>query len=608
MEIHRIVNEYVHGALHFSLGHVPGQHDSAMSLNLHGSSCKDSGPTEETFLEIFSGQDVVHVSTAEVLLKIPDHIMACILLWEEGKPLPIPADMDCTAMEYVCHMVRLFVSLCPMFRVMNASLDLFSSDFQMKLVDSVTLLMLLISSEAGRMRMMHAITDSDDPALQRDVTGLVSVVPSCLQAVLLFMTERDRGLRNMEVASEDKVTEFDEEYEIECILHGLKLHPRGWVFLHAAMESTRVVTHLLVVSLQQKKHSYPLDLLKMAQGVEYSMSVLEWLFADEGMYAWYRTHDAHAASLARLVCTCMDLVTNGLSIPPFVSVFTTNTFTYEPQQRRLGDYFYPTDCCQGFAERIAARACAMIASLGYHTPSLYTVLCEKDEESKSLAHVMTQGILGILKQILKRPTTDPYAASPGEGQLAINCLRAVQSLSGNENFKKEIAQGDVAILLCSMAPGDFESFWGPGCLAVRYMNVDSYSINSSAVIAKEAFQQYSSLIEKNDKKLLRDVVSGLPEAPQGQYSAIVERGLKLALERSIFLIKFVACLLIDVDIHESKLYKYLVTFVESGVHDYLIRNLNCMCRLAHQCNDGKILHESEVHAVDTLLETIIRNM
>lgn len=608
MEIHRIINEYVHGALHFSLGQVPGQQDSAMSLNLNGSSCKDPSPTEETFLEIFSGEDIVQVSTAEVLLKLPDHIMTCILLWEEGKPLPIPAEMACAPMEYVCHMVRLFVSLCPMFRVMNASLDLFSSDFQMKLVDSVTLLMLLISSEAGRMRMMHAVTDSDDPELLRDVTGLVSVVPSCLQAVLLFMTERDRGMRNLELASEDKVTEFDQEYEIECILHGLKLHPRGWVFLQAAMESTRVATHMLVVSLQQKKNSYPLDLFKVAQGVEYSMAVLEWLIADEGMYAFYLTYDANAASLARLFCTCMDLVTNGLSIPPFASVFTTNTFTYEPQQRKSGDYFYPTDCCQGFAERIAARACAMIVSLGYHTPTLYNILCEKDDESKSLAHVMTQGMLGILKQILKRPTTDSYAASPGEGQLAINCLRAVQSLNANENFKKDIMQGDVAILLCSMAPGDFESFWGPGCLAVRYMNVDSCSINSSAAMAKKASDQYSSLLEKNDKKLLRDVMAGLPEAPEGQYSAIVERGLKLAIERSILLIKFVACLLVDVDIHESKLFKHLLTFVESGVHDYLIRNLNCMCRLAHQCNDGKIIEESEVHLVDTLLQMIIRNM
>ena len=606
MEIHRIVNEYVHGALHFSLGRVPGQQDSAMSLNR--SSCKDPGPSEETLLEIISGEDVVQISTAEVLLKLPDHIMTCILLWEEGKPLPIPADMECTPMEYVCHMVRLFVSLCPMFRVMHASLDLFSSDFQMKLIDSVTLLLLLISSEAGRMRMMRAVTDSDDPELLRDVTGLVSVIPSCLQAVLLFMTERDRGLRNVELASEDKVTEFDHEYEIEGILHGLKLHPRGWVFLHAAMESTRVAAHMLVVSLQQKKQSYPLDLLKVAQGVEYSMAVLEWLIADEGMYALYRTYDANAASIARLVCTCMDLVTHGLSIPPFVSVFTTNTFTYEPRQRTLGEYFYPTDCCEGFAERIAARACAMIVSLGYHTPSLYDVLCEKDEESKSLARVMTQGMLGILKQILKRPTTDSYAASPGEGQLAINCLRAVQTLSSNENFKKDITQGDVAILLCSMAPGDFESFWGPGCLAVRYMNVDSCSIDSSAAIAKEAIDQYSSLLEKIDKKLLRDVVAGLPEAPEGQYAAMIERGLKLALERSILLIKFVACLLVDVDIHESKLFKHLLTFVESGVHDYLIRNLNCMCRLAHQCNDGKIIQESEVHVVDTLLETIIRNM
>ena len=159
-----------------------------------------------------------------------------------------------------------------------------------------------------------------------------------------------------------------------------------------------------------------------------------------------------------------------------------------------------------------------------------------------------------------------------------------------------------------MAPGDFESFWGPGCLAVRYMNVDSCSINSSAAIAKEALEQYSSLLEKNDKKLWRDVVAGLPEAPEGQYSAMIERGLKLALERSILLIKFVACLLVDVEIHESKLFKHLLTFVESGVHDYLIRNLNCMCRLAHQCNDGKIIQESEVHVVDTLLETIIRNM
>ena len=606
VDIPCVVQAYVNDKLHFFLGRKHGLQDSATSLDHRMPRQEQS---EEAYLEIHVNDGVLRLSTAEVLHKLPDHIMACVALWEEGKSMQISADMECTLMEYVCHVVRLFVSLCPMFRVMTASLELFNAEYQMRLVDSISLVLLVISSEAGRMKMMHAVSGNSDPVLLRDVNAMVGVAPSCIQAVLLFMTERDRGIKNIERASEDVVIEFDEEFEIGCILGGLELHPRGWVFLDAAIESTRVITHMLVLLLRQKNHRNPLNALGIAKGVEYSMAILEWVVANQGVYTMYLQHDANAASLGRLICTSLDLVTNGMSIPPFLCVVNSNKYTYEPQQRQPGCYFYPTDCCEGYAECIAARACAMIVSLGNHSPSFYALLCEKDEESKSLARVMSQGVMGILKQILRRPTIDAYTASLGEGQLALNCLRAASVFGKKDTFKqfKSILQGEVAILLSTMAPGDFKSFWGPGCLAIRYMNVDVHNVNGSSEILKIQQNNLSALLERGGGQMFRDVVTGLPEILHDQYSEVIQRGLKLALERSVLLIKFIAGILSDVELRESRFCKHLGMFVENGAHDYLMKNLHCICTLAHRCTEYDVIKECEVRLLDTVTEAIIHN-
>lgn len=591
----------------FSRCRKDGIQDPAVCHDMDGLPLRQFEDPDETFIEITVGDEFLQISTAEILYKLPDHIMACVLLWEQGTA--VSPMMDCTPMEYVCHMVRLFVSLCPMFRVMHSSLELFSADFQMRLIDSMSLLMVSISSEAGRMRLLHGLNKTTDPLLLRDAAAMVDVAPSCLQAVLLFLTEKSRGMKNLHLACGEKQVEFNQEFELDCILQGLNLHPRGWVFLHSAIESTRTITHMLVQKLRQSDYIELLNFATIAQGVEYSMMVLEKLFADQPMYQMYIRHDPNAATVGRLVCSSLELVTNGLSTPPFMSVLNGNKYTYEPRQREMGDYFYPTDCCQGFAELIAARACAIIVSLGYHSPSLCDILCTTDEEAKCIAHVMSQNVMGVLKQVLRRPTIDSHPASNGEGQLAINCLRAADILSGDTHFKdfRKSMQGELSLLLSCMVPADFMSFWGPGCLAIRYMNTDIDSVNSTSMEAKQQQAKYAAVVELENRKMLRDVMYGSSKAFDGQHSALVEKGLHIALERSVLLIKLIIHLQNDHQLGESAFLRHLLMLVENGAHDYLTRNLHCLCSVAHTCSQCNALTECEVQLLDNVMEAVMKH-
>lgn len=587
MKISRIVEAYALGHVHFSEGQKQAIQEPAHDVDMDGAPWSRFQDSKEPFVEVHTGEMTLQVSVAEILVKLPEHIMAYVMLWEEGTMLPMTlGSLVFSPMEYICHLVRLFVSLCPTFRLMKDSMDLFDAEYQMRLVDSMTLILLVISSVAGKCRLLEALEETSDTVLLRDAAALVDIAPSCLQAALLFFTERDRGVRNRYSTTDGKLVEFDQEFELCCILSGLKLHPRGWVFLQAAIEATRVTVQTLVRKLQTDIYTNLINSAAMARSAEYSMKVLEQLFAEEAFYSWYIQHDVNASAIARLLCSCLDLVTNGLSAPPFFCVLDSRKYTYEPRQRQACGRFYPTDPCDGFAEFIVARACAMIVSLEYQSPSFCDRIHEADEESKCLAQAMVDGVVNLLKQVLRRPSIDSHTMSRGEGQLAINCLRAADKLTDHATFKNDIRksiQGEISLLLSSMTPKDFKSFWGPGCLSIRYMIYDEdYPIQSTSKTFRLHQSMYGNMIQGDDNNLFFDSLHAQDKWLAGLDARSTNGGLELGLERAVLLIKLIGKLQIENKNCDSRFVGHLV-FMQNGAHDYLRKNLTYLCSLAVKC-------------------------
>lgn len=609
MEIPHLVQEYAQGRMVFCRCRKPEPQDSARSFDMDDPHTQ-FGHQEEICVQINDGFQLVQISTAEVLRNIPEHIMACMLLWEEGKLPEFPMALRYSPIEYVCHAVRLLVSLCPTLRIMESSLNMFDDTFHSLLIDSMTLILSAIAS--GKMKLTDALMEMTDSDLLRDAAAAIDLAPSCLQAVFLFLSEKDRGVRNIRLQSEHKVTEFGEKYEFDCVLHGLQLHPRGWLFLQTALGSTKVILQMLSEKLKNDEYTDLVSSLSIASSLEYSMRTFESLMAHKGIYQWYVQDEPNAVALLRVMCASLDLVTNGLSVPPFFSVFSCNEYTYEPRQRQSVDNFYPTDSCQGFAELIAARACAMIVTLGNHSNSFLDLVWNVGEESRCLAHVMNQNIMYVLVQVLKRPSIDCYEPSRGEGQLAINCLRAAVLLSSNQRFKAQMRIGiekDVALLLCGMAPEDFRSFWGPGDLSVYYMAFDNVLVNSSTTEAIEQKYTYYRALKGKRKEKLHYCQIGGHGWREGLRPPKLKRGLKLSLERCVLLIKFILNLDEGYDSQgESTFLVHLMTLVKkNGARERLAENLDCLHILARnfsENDDSPLFQEQAVLFLSNVLDHV----
>lgn len=574
-------------------------HDSATSTSINDmddSTMTDFEEMGERRVEIVEGDEIIHIASAEILSKLPEHIMTCIIQWEERRPVDFPRGIASTTMEYVCHMIRLFVSQCNSIGWMESSLELFDINFERHLIDSISFLLLAMA--CGKFRFMEALKEIEDTKLLRDVAAAIEVAPSCLMAVMVYLTERGRVAKSAELPYEERVTEFSETYDVDYILDGLLKHPRGYIFLQSALDAVTNIIQMLVEKLHHDKNTDYLPPTAVSRSIECSVMLLERLMSYESMYHWYLAHDPNAISVLKLICASLDLASHGLSSPPFFSVIESNEYTFEARHRQGQGNFYPTDTCKGLAELIAGRACAIIVSLGHHSPPFLDLIWHADLESKTLAKYMNQSVIYILKQVFRRPSTSCQEPSLGEGQLAINCLRAANTLSINSDFTKlarEKVLGDIIYLLSNMPPEDFKSFWCLGPLSIQYMTFDQFMVNSTSIVTNRQNYIYYAATEGDRRESFVDFFdiqvdwSTCGVSSTGEYSARLSRGLRFALERSILLIKLIYKFR-DKTSHDDALFteEELVS-IQGGERvniQTLEKNLSCLYILASKCQRG----------------------
>lgn len=508
----------------------------------------------ETHVDVVlgTGRDFARVSIAEIMVKLPQHIMSAVILWEQGEQIPalvrdtaIYSTGEMTAVEYVCHCVRMFVLLCPALRLMHSSLVLFDTTYTRQVVDSMTLI-LLSASSYGKVAIIDSIGETVANVVTRDVSAFLDVIPTCIQAVLCYVTERSRGLENRDTG---KIRNLDSRFDMTGFIDTLSLHPRGWLFIQSAMEATRTSAQLLALRLNQVHSESFYSAEVIGKNLEYSLELLEQMFAHQSVYSLYLEHDPNASEVLRLLCSCLELVSNVSSMPPFLSKMDSKTNEYyHTAEIRDGERFYPTDAAQGSAERSAAWACALIMSLGEHNPSFCDLVSEADVESQTLSKVMVENLCEVLNQILMRPGTDSHNVSPGESTLTINGLRAGEFISDDSNFKsivREKLRSNIANMLAYLDPATFKSFWGPGILATLLMVQDPTPIGSTSEESQANRQEYIEA-SRNWKDGTFDRRISCHESKLLSFDEhALENGKSLALERTVLLIKIIGNLQMD---------------------------------------------------------------
>ena len=509
---------------------------------------------------------VRQVAAAEILLGMPQYIILMTVRWQEREEIE-RGDVGLgnrvehadgtkndflTSAEYILHAIRLFVSLCPTFRVMQTSLTVFDRGYERMLVDALTMVLLSASSEFGKRRMVAALGETAEDVegvLARDAAAMLDVVPAAIHAMLVFLTEKARGLVNNGKQREQWKVQFEEEVEADVVHERLELMERGWMFLPAAVEGTRTLGQMLLFRLREENAECFLNAGLLAQRLEFSIMLLEQVLVDQEAFQWF-SKEGDVTGLGRLVCTVFDLVTHTRATSPYVcrpSREKGGGIVREPAVRptdaRVGDWFYDTDQCRGYAGFVVSQMCALLVSMAFHDPSFSDLLVMGGEEAKTVVNVMIRAVMELGEQVLLRPSVIAYEVSPGESQLMINFMRLSEIISDDTNFKARL-HGEMVDVLKRVICQDrdkFRSMWGPmGAQAVLMMYQDTHTVNSkskelrlNAKSCKKAVSSWMSEIRRTTKE------KGEEKALMRLNDAELERGVNLALERVVLLIKLI---------------------------------------------------------------------
>jgi hypothetical protein len=580
----------------------------------------------ETHVDVVlgTGRDFVRVSIAEILVKLPQHIMSAMMLWEQGEQIPalvrdtaIDSIGEMTAVEYVCHSVRMFVLLCPALRLMQSSLVLFDTTYTRQVIDSMTLI-LLAASSYGKLCIIDSIGETVANGATRDVSAFLDVIPTCIQAVMCYVTERNRGLENRDTG---KISNVDSRFDMMGLIDTLSLHPRGWLLIQSAMEATRTTAQMLALRLRQEYSKSFFSAEVIGKNLEYSLELLEQMFAQQAVYSLYLEHDPNASEMLRLLCSCLELVSNESSMPPFLRRMDPKTNEhYHTAEIRDGELFYPTDVARGAAENSAAWACAFITSIGEHSPSFCDLVSEADVESQMLSKVMVENLCEVLNQILMRPGTDSHNVSPGESMLTINCLRAGELISDDSNFKslvREKLRSNIANMLAYLDPPTFESFWGPGTLATLLMVQDPTTIGSTSEESQANRREYIEACRNWDDAAFDRRMSTHKSKLSPFDEDALYNGKALALERTILLIKIIGNLQMDDNVDKKQTFvPCMLAFAKSSGPNNVARmkeNMTFLLSLValfggENAKEHSFMSEFEVKLTQDVYKTFLENL
>lgn len=249
-------------------------------------------------------------------------------------------------------------------------------------------------------------------------------------------------------------------------------HPRGTAFIDATFESSR----LLVAAVRQVLIAEDMEFdrnrmseLTFAAGA--ALEHISLLCASPLFYYRMMLHDPYGTAALRLINECLCLHDPPLATPPFG--FEDRSSPGQPSHRIMimKSPPYTTDRGEGAAELLAARGFALLRALGDYKDVIYLDQIMKSDYTREMTTKTMDKVKLYCIQILSRHSVKSFPVASGEGQLAINVLRALELLSDDGNFREKLAAVvtlHLARLLALSDPSQFRSSWCGGKEAIEF--------------------------------------------------------------------------------------------------------------------------------------------
>eukprot|EP00887_Chlorella_sp_A99_P006281 scaffold3.g6281.t1 len=507
------------------------------------------------------GRPPSKVSFAKLAAALPRHVMACLL----AKQPAVPADdataalTDCPILSTSCYdhvakaltLLANLADLASQHRLLREAV-LHSPDWASQLVDAANLALLAVAGPEAE-RCIAAAGD-DDPV--RDALDRAALASAALRALALGFTGSGESGGGLPPPADGGAVDWG------AVAERLLAHPRGAVLLDAGFDAVRVVVLAVRAALVGSTHGDAVYRLAYHAGA--AMECLSCLCVTPLFYHRLLLHDPSGAAPLRLVLACLTLHDAPLAAPPFSRSASPASSTAAVKLVAVQPP-YTTDKGKGAAELLVARGFALLLMLAECEEPSYMDSAARHPGTRRLSEHIVNRAAAYIGQVLLRPPATQYPAALGEGQMAINTLRAAELLSDDSNFRGSLIPllaptlagllsqarrarpraarvvvrlsspasslapaALLAALPCARAdPASFRSRWCAGPEAVKYHESDDILVNSLSAYSLYGVQQYAvasqALLNPRKAKLR-------PEVKMGQH---------LALERATLLAKLV---------------------------------------------------------------------
>lgn len=355
----------------------------------------------------------------------------------------------------------------------------------------------------------------------------------------------------------------------EAVCDVLLDHPRGAAFIRSSFEATATIVRAVRAALVSPSIHSRDNIYNLAFHAGSAMELVFQLCACPLMYHRMMLDDGDMLSPLRLIESCLNIHDNPLAVPPFKrrKIAHPSTLargkaaeTSKGSRKGSGDPTqvvepssppYSTDKGRGVAELLAARGFTLILILGEQEgPSYFdTVAVRHSATNPGIFDAICTRTRAYVGQVLLRPAIEKYPVAQGEGQMAINVLRAAEYLSDDSNFKKDLISGLAPTLVQLLSQPNHENFRSAWCLGeqcIRLMSNPSILINSCTHDALEGVKDISNV----SKQYYQTAAAAAADQKgiEGLSSKEMTLGRHLSLEMNVLLSK----LLVNLHYHDEK--------------------------------------------------------
>ena len=431
----------------------------------------------------------MQISVVKLVKALPLHIMGCLLSKQPRGPTtenlanltPAPIQ-SANCFEHVARAFRLLATLSEMCTELPPLRDngSFGPDisFTLQLIDAVNLTLLTVAGpECDRIT-----TEASENRNYKEALTRAEMVPAALRALALITSAHAPPERP---GSRDR-------YNWNAVSEAIFSHPRGAVLIDSAFEACTV----LVTAVRESLCSPSVEgdsVYALAYSAGGALEILSAFCSSPLFYRRMMLHDPQGSSALRLIISCLSIHDAPLAAPPFSRVNSIPGAARPVLAATKPPY--PTHKGRGAAELIAARGFALLLLLGECEAPSYLDDVFSGQETKALAEHLVGRAAAYVGQVLLRPPIADFPPSAGEGQMAINVLRAAELLSDDSNFRVALIPGlapTVAQLLGRTDAGRFASMWCLGEEAVVMMGLDSQLlVNSCSKKGWELVDKYA---------------------------------------------------------------------------------------------------------------------